>query len=284
MKAALILVTVSWDPTTFPFQIAEKPKDLSSLIIASAEVHDASTKWSWQPRISAIIHHFSRTLEESVSQDQILKNGLCLWTKHTPQLGLWSTYRHQFFKELLENGQSMQWRPWRSRPHRCLWRAHPKQPKQDLKSWMKQRLMQLELSNISNLTWSRNRKVPRNWDLHCRPGFTHLIGSEPKTAPLQFSAATALSACKADIQISILQRQKLLLHHIWPLILISTFTVTWMQMHCNCLRASSSINSQRTDSPKRDVARESKNFSDIALPFLQHSEGVLHVEEIPLFN
>jgi hypothetical protein len=178
----------------------------------------------------------------------------------------------------------MQWRPWRSRPHRCLWRAHPKQPKQDLKSWMKQRLMQLELSNISNLTWSRNRKVPRNWDLHCRPGFTHLIGSEPKTAPLQFSAATALSACKADIQISILQRQKLLLHHIWPLILISTFTVTWMQMHCNCLRASSSINSQRTDSPKRDVARESKNFSDIALPFLQHSEGVLHVEEIPLFN
>jgi hypothetical protein len=100
-----------------------------------------------------------------------LKNGLCLWTKHTPQLGLWSTYRHQFFKELLEHGQSMQWRPWRSRPHRCLWRAHPKQPKQDLKSWMKQRLMQLEVSNISNLTWSRNRKVPRNWDLHCRPGF-----------------------------------------------------------------------------------------------------------------
>jgi hypothetical protein len=46
MKAALILVTVSWDPTTFPFQIAEKPKDLSSLIIASAKVHDASTKWS----------------------------------------------------------------------------------------------------------------------------------------------------------------------------------------------------------------------------------------------
>jgi hypothetical protein len=138
----------------------------------------------------------------------------------------------------------MQWRPWRLRPHRCLWRAHPKQPKQDLKSWMKQRLMQLEVSNISNLTWSRNRKVPRNWDLHCRPGFTHLIGSEPKTAPLQFSAATALSACKGDIQISILQRPKLLLHHIWPLILISTFTVTWMQMHCNCLRASSSIDSQ----------------------------------------
>jgi hypothetical protein len=41
-----------------------------------------------------------------------------------------------------------------------------------------------------------------------------LIGSEPKTAPLQFSAATALSACNRDIQISILQRQKLLLHHI----------------------------------------------------------------------
>lgn len=125
MKAALILVTVSWDPTTFPFQIAEKHKDLSSWIIISAKVHDASTKWSWQPGISAIIHHFSRTLEESVSQDQILKNALCLWTKHTPQLGLWSTYRHQFFKELLEHGQSMQWRPWRSRPHRCLWRAHP---------------------------------------------------------------------------------------------------------------------------------------------------------------
>jgi hypothetical protein len=46
MKAALILVRVSWDPTSFPFQIAGKPKDLSSSIIASAKVHDASTKWS----------------------------------------------------------------------------------------------------------------------------------------------------------------------------------------------------------------------------------------------
>jgi hypothetical protein len=47
-------------------------------------------------------------------------------------------------------------------------------------------------------------KLKRNWIL-CRQGLAHLIGSEPKIAPLQFNAAIALSACKGEFQINILQ-------------------------------------------------------------------------------